>query len=144
MNSDDRPVNIRTSSSACNFWSRQYESDEIDPNGRVKPRKFGSILDGIPKTSPYQLQQMPFNVCCSRSRLVDRHEIERMVFRKEISDLERMENRENHEVNIMPQRAYELLRKKNDSLEKQNKALSRINYALAKEIKHLVEGPQDS
>tara|TARA_B100001287_G_C22362835_1_gene380546 strand:+ start:171 stop:590 length:420 start_codon:yes stop_codon:yes gene_type:complete len=58
---DDRPVRLRTSASAQDFWSRARESNTIDPyfheirNDNVKE------TIKTPGLSPYQRQQKPFS-----------------------------------------------------------------------------------
>ena len=65
MNPDDRPVNVRTSASAKDFWCRPRVAGEepgnVSPDGKVVSQELRSfsVLQDIPQTAPYQLQDNP-------------------------------------------------------------------------------------
>ena len=52
---DERVMNVRGSESARDFWCREYDEDQISPDGRVIPAH-SRVLHGLPFDSPFQVQ----------------------------------------------------------------------------------------
>jgi hypothetical protein len=110
MNPDERPVHIRTSASARDFWCRlrddSEESPDVSPDGKVISKR-SSFLDN--SNTPFGRQNRPGSMTSSsfannntffatmsptasvRPPLIDvmsSREVERLLFKKEISTLE--------------------------------------------------------
>ena len=114
MNPDDRPVNVRTSASARDFWSRPRVQGEcpgdVSPDGKVvsqEPRSF-SVLQDMPRTAPFQIQRAPQR---HLPPLRNSRSIERLVYKSALQDAE----------NIDPQPLLEIerLRRENQLLKNQ-------------------------
>ena len=107
MNPDERPVRIRTSASARDFWCRlREESEEVSPDGKVISRR-SSFLDN--SNTPFGRQNRPGSMTLSSfvnnktffttaspsvsvsSPSIDvmsSRDVERLVFKNEIHTLE--------------------------------------------------------
>ena len=129
MNPEDRPVNVRTSASAKDFWSRPRVSGEfagdVSPDGKVVTQELRSVsvLQGIPRTAPYQPQGLPQRQLPS---LRNSHSIERLVYKGALQEA----------GNIDPQPLLEIerLRRENQLLKNQYHAVMRINTRLTQEM----------
>lgn len=103
MNPDERPVHIRTSASARDFWCRvRDDSKEVSPDGKVISKR--SFLDN--SDTPFGRQNRPGSLTSSSfannntfmtptasvapplNDVMSSREVERLVFKKEISTLE--------------------------------------------------------
>ena len=116
MNPDDRPVHVRTSASAQDFWCRQRdegkEPGNVSPDGKVvlRGQRSFSVLKDLPRTAPYQRQVQPQPqlppLRASRS-------VERMMYKKTLHEAE----------NVQPQLSAEIdrLQRENQFLKKQKK-----------------------
>jgi hypothetical protein len=129
MNPEDRPVNVRTSVSARDFWSRpRVQGDDpgdVSPDGKVVSQELRSfsVLQDIPRTAPYQLQRPPQR---HLPPLRNSRSIERLVYKGALQDAE----------NIDPQPLLEIerLRRENQLLKTQYHAVMRINTLLTQEM----------
>lgn len=109
MNPDERPVHIRTSASARDFWCRlrddSEDSEDVSPDGKVISKR--SFLDN--SNTPFGRQNRPGSMTSSSFAnkntffatmsptasvtppiidVMSSREVERLVFKKEISKLE--------------------------------------------------------
>ena len=122
-------MNVRTSASAQDFWSRPRVQGEapgdVSPDGKIVSqylRSF-SVLQDIPRTAPYQLQRPPQRQI---PPLRNSRSIERLVYKGALQDAE----------NIDPQPLLEIerLRRENQLLKNQYHAVMRINTILTQEM----------
>lgn len=129
MNPDDRPVNVRTSASARDFWSRPRVQGEcpgdVSPDGKVVSQELRSfsVLQDIPRTAPFQIQRAPQR---HLPPLRNSRSIERLVYQNALQDAE----------NIDPQPLLDIerLRRENQLLKNQYHAVMRINTILTREM----------
>lgn len=109
MNPDERPVHIRTSASARDFWCRlrddSEDSEDVSPDGKVISKR--SFLDN--SNTPFGRQNRPGSMTSSSFAnkntffatmsptasvtppiidVMSSREVERLVFKKEIGTLE--------------------------------------------------------
>ena len=109
MNPDERPVHIRTSASARDFWCRlrddSEDSEDVSPDGKVISKR--SFLDN--SNTPFGRQNRPGSITSSSFAnnntffatmsptasvtppiidVMSSREVERLVFKKELGTLE--------------------------------------------------------
>jgi hypothetical protein len=138
MNLEDRQVNVRTSASAKDFWSRPRVTGQspgnVSPDGKVISQELRSfsILQDIPRTAPYQLQRPPQR---QLPPLRNSRSIERIVCKTALQDAE----------NIDPQPLLEIerLRRENQLLKNQYHAVMRINTLLTQEMSLQAQSYED-
>ena len=139
MNPEDRAVNVRTSASAQDFWSRPRVQGEapgdVSPDGKIVSQELRSfsVLQGIPRTAPYQLQRPPQRTILPALR--NSRSIERLVYKGALRDAE----------NIDPQPLLEIerLRRENQLLKNQYHAVMRINTILTQEMSLQAQSYED-
>ena len=144
MNASDRPVYIRTSASARNFWSKLRDESEVSPDGKVLYER-RSFLDN--SDTPFGRQNRPGSLTSSSftnnntlfataspttsialplTNVMSSREVEQLVFKTEIHTLE-PDSANNHwtKENAMLRRAL-------DTNKQQLKLCLQVNRALAK------------
>ena len=128
----DRPIVLRTSVSAEDFWSRVRDSQEVSPNFKVRRSPLVPFFD-----TPYNRQMRPFsgtmsNVTCPSSTggqsgllppVKTSRSIERVVLQEALREIDENDNANIRTENIK-------LKDKVRLLEKQLAQALRINHAL--------------
>lgn len=149
MDPNDRPVHVRTSASARDFWSKVRDESEVSPDGKVLSRR-SSFADNY--DTPYGRQNRPKCLTSSsfahntffatssptpsvRLPLTDvmsSRDVERLVFKNEIDTLEPKQYETNLEKeNVMLRNALRVKEQKLQLHKQQLTLTLQVNKALA-------------
>lgn len=128
MNPENRLVKVRTSVSAKDFWCRSRDTGDapgnVSPDGRIVSQELRpySVLQDIPRTAPYQLQQPRRLIPLRTSR-----SMERLVYKTALGDADHNDTHSLAEI--------ERLRQENQMLKNHYRAVMRINTLLTQEMR---------